>query len=163
MASPFCAFQGHFTVMPSMTTFLHRVGMRWKRGLLSRLTPWTSTFSQSVNRIMWLRTFSCASMLSTTLGVCFRLSGYQMSPFSFRVPPICLKRFHSTSLTLLRFTGRHHSPLPSMVPSPVMEMFFRLLALMAAVARSSFCPVFSSILIRSFLSSENTMMAFFSR
>ena len=163
MASPFCAFQGHFTVIPSIITFLHRVGMRWKRGLFRRVTPWTSTFSQLVNRIMWLRTFSWSSMLSTAFGVCFRLSGYQMSPFSLSVPPICLNRFHSTSLTLLLFTGLHHSPFPSMVPSPVMEMFLRLLALMAGVARFSFFPVFSSILIWSFLSSDNTTMAFFSR
>ena len=32
----------------------------------------------------------------------------------------------ASSLTLLRFTGRHHSPFPSIVPSPVMEIFFLL-------------------------------------
>ena len=31
------------------------------------------------------------------------------------VPPMALSRFHSVSLTLPRFTGRHHSPLPSMM------------------------------------------------
>ena len=163
IASPFWAFHGHFTVIPSIVTFLHRVGMIWNLGLFRSVTPCTSTFSQLVNLIMCVRAFSCSSIFSATLGSCFRLKGYQMLPFSFSVPPIAWNSFHSTSLTLLRFTGLHHSPFPSIVPSPVMEIFFLLLALMAGVARLSFFPVVLSILKWSFLSSERTMMAFFSR
>lgn len=140
-ASPFCAFQGQRMVVPSTMTLVQRVGMRWKRGEFWIVTPLTSTRSQSVRRMRWLLRRSCACGVSARLSKWVRLNGNQSLPPSVSVPPIDLYSFHSTSLTLERFTGRHMAPLPSMVPSPVMLMLVRLLAEMSGEVLSAFAPL----------------------
>ena len=134
MASPFCAFHGQATVMPSTMTSVHRWGTRWNRGALRSVTPCTSTRRQSVNRTRCWRIRSCASWSSATSGSCFRPKGYHRSPLAVTVPPMARYWFHSVSLTLLRFTGRQYSPLPSMMPSPVTAMLLRFEALRQGTA-----------------------------
>ena len=46
------------------------------------------------------------------------------------LPGCSSRRFQWLSVTFDRFTGRQYCPLPSMTPSPVMEMFSALSALM---------------------------------
>ena len=60
------------------------------------------------------------------------------------VPPIRLKAFHSVSETLLRLTPLHHSPFPSMKPSPVMLMSLRLLAVINGTTFPSLREAFLS-------------------
>ena len=130
MPSPFWAFQGQRTVTPSMMTSRQRVGTRWKRGAFWIVTPVTVTRSQSVRRIIWARSFSSLFSPAVTFGKCFRLKGYQSEPSWVTLPPLRRYCFHSSSLFFERFTGRHHSPFPSMIPSPEIRTSWRLDALM---------------------------------
>ena len=80
--------------------------------------PVTLTRSQSVKRTRCVRRRSCLRGSATKSSNDFNPDGYHRLPSSLTVPPLERKAFHSTSLTLERFTGRHQAPFPSMIPSP---------------------------------------------
>ena len=157
IASPFCAFHGQRMVTPSIITSWQSVGVRWNFGEFCSVTPCTITLWQSVKRIMLERIFSCCSIVGAMLPWCLRLNGYQRSPFSVTLPPSARYSRRSTSLCLPFFTARQNSPLPSIIPCPVMDMSCALDAVMALMA--FFCPGFRCIL----RSSVSCMMAFCAR
>ena len=137
MASPFWEYQGLRMLTRLTMRFLHMSGWTFQQGEFWKVTPSSRTFSQlrswtRLGRRKLLISFHSASVRSL-LGTFMLLirealrkpsSGYQVLPSSLRTPPEASRRFHSPSAILLFLTMRQASPLPSITPEPVMEMFF---------------------------------------
>ena len=153
--SPFWLFQGLITITSSMMTFWHMKGCRFQAGEFWKQTPCNQTFSHCAKSSSAGRRKSRAVCQSSSvwhhvgtfmshLRSSSRMAcvGAQTSePCATPVTPPCLSSaFHCPSVSLLRLIQRQASPCPSMVPKPVMAMFFLPTAFSGLMQRRVFSP-----------------------
>ena len=141
--SPFWEYHGLRTVILLIITFLHISGWIFQQGEFWKRTSSRSTFSHSLSPIITGRRYVLTDSQSSSVSIpCGTLkasltreplneleSGYQTSPFALVNPPEASSSFHCEGAILDFLTCLQASPDPSIVPPPVMEMFFAPTAL----------------------------------